>query len=72
MNIFGYQYQNIRPLSGKYVDDGSVSLKSHNIVTIEGFDSCYIEALSAGKDVSYNNLNQFWLTERKDRGQIIT
>ena len=70
MNIYGYQYENIRPLSGKYVDDDSISLKSHRIPTIEGYDAYFIEALSAGQDVSYNNLNQIWLSSKKDRSQI--
>ena len=70
MNIYGYHYENIRPLSGTYVDDKDVSLKSHKIVTAEGLDSYFVEALSGGQDVSYNNYNQFWLTEKKDRSQI--
>ena len=71
MNIYGYHYKNIRPLSGVYADDASITLKSHRIATAEGLDSYFIEALSAGRDVAYNNHNQMWLTEKKDRSQYV-
>lgn len=69
MNLYGYHYRNIRPLSGVYDDDTDISLKSHRVATLEGLDSYLLEALSASEDVSYNNHNQMWLTEKKDRNQ---
>ena len=72
MNIYGYHYKNIRPLSGSYKDDSSISITSHRAPTVEGFDSYYMEALSGAKDFSYNNENQFWLTEQKSQSQFLT
>ena len=71
MNIYGYHYKNIRPLSGTYKDDTDITVKDHRVPTVQGFDSCFVEALSGALDHSFNNYNQFWLTEKKNQQQFL-
>jgi hypothetical protein len=72
MNIYGYEYKNIRPLSASHMHDRDLSFDQHEVVTTEGLGSFYPHILSAIQDVSYNKFTPLFLTDKKDRTQFNT
>lgn len=64
MNKYGYHSSNIRPVSSAYQHDSDVSITDTTVGLREGLDIIHVSGLSGIEDVTSNNFNYLFLTNK--------
>lgn len=72
MNIYGYHTSNIKPLSSRYSLDSDVVIDDIHDYTTEGLDMSFPVALSGVEDITTNQHNTLFLTNKKKTENIIS